>query len=90
MTLREWQIEKGLTHKQLADLLGSTQQNVSKWMGPVTPKLAMMEKIAKLTKYKVQPFDFSPAEKRAGDERLVKKGLCDPSILLRWVDANGK
>lgn len=84
-TLREWMVENGITHRDMAKRLGTSQQNVTRWMGPVNPTLEMIALIEKETQLQVSFESFLMNEKFEGDKRLVEAGKAPASLLDRWV-----
>jgi transcriptional regulator with XRE-family HTH domain len=84
-TLREWLIDNNVTHRDMAKRLGTSQQNVTRWTGPVTPSFEMIALIERETQHEVTFESFLLNEKFEGDRRLVDAGKA-PSVLLdRWV-----
>ena len=84
-TLREWMVEKGVSHRDMADRLGTSQQNVTRWMGAVSPTLEVIKLIKEISNGEVDYESFLLNEKHAGDKRLVKAGKAPASLLDRWV-----
>jgi len=69
----------GILQRELADKIGTHQQNVSEWaLGLKTPNLASVAKIQRATGGKVGPQDFMP---QAGVEPVLarkRSGLRTP------------
>lgn len=84
-TLREWMVENAVTHRDMAKRLGTSQQNVTRWMGSVNPTLEVIKVIKEITKGEVDYESFHMNAKYEGDKRLVAAGLAKPSLLDRWV-----
>lgn len=63
MKLKLFIEDKNITQQQVADELGTTQENVSRWVnGETIPSLENMKKIIEWSGGKVQPNDFYKGE----------------------------
>lgn len=83
-TFREWLWENNITQAEAAKDLNIPQQMVSRFLKKVTPTVEMIEVIENYTKGAVTYHAFRLSAKKAGDERLVRKGYSSRSILKQW------
>ena len=84
MTLREWMIHNHVTQRDMAKRLGTSQQNILRWVAEVTPSLEMIKLISEVTGGAVSYEDFIIQNKYEGDKRLYEAGLVDYGVVQRW------
>ena len=84
MTLREWMIHNHVTQRDMAKRLGTSQQNILRWVAEVTPSLEMIKLISEVTDGAVSYEDFILVNKHKGDVRLFNAGLVDRAVVERW------
>lgn len=84
MTLREWMTHNHVTQRDMAKRLGTSQQNILRWVAEVTPSLEMIKLIKEVTGGAVDYEDFILENKHKGDVRLYNAGLVDRAVVDRW------